>query len=66
MDNTRLPNHVIAKVERRWANKLQREAKAWNKGKLGASSAAVTARNGSRSIPVAIKRRRRTAKPFSA
>ena len=30
MDDIRLPRHVINRLEHRWANRLQRDAKAWS------------------------------------
>jgi hypothetical protein len=30
MDDIQLPRHVIDRLEHRWANRLQRDAKAWS------------------------------------
>ena len=36
MDDIQLPRHVIDRLEHRWANRLQRDAKAWS-GEKGSS-----------------------------
>jgi hypothetical protein len=62
MDDIRLPKHVIAKAEQRWASKLQQEAEAWSSRRLNGSQTGQPLRDESRSIPVTvIKRPRRNA-----
>jgi hypothetical protein len=60
MEDIRLPRHVIDRLERRWANRLQQDAKAWSdKGR------SVQLRHvqsyGPRDIPVIVRRARRAA-----
>ena len=62
MDDIRLPKHVIAKAEQRWANKLQQEAEAWSSRRPHGSQAGQLPRDKSRSTPLTvIKRPRRNA-----
>jgi len=58
MDDIRLPRHVIDRLEHRWANRLQQDAKAWS-GDRGRSVRLRHVQSyGPRDIPV-------TVKPFS-
>jgi hypothetical protein len=61
MDDIRLPRHVIDRLEHRWTNRLQQDAKAWG----GERSRSVRFRharsNGLRDIPVIVRRSRRAA-----
>ena len=61
MDDVQLPRHVIDRLEHRWANRLQQDAKAWS-GDRGSS---VRLRHvqayGPRDIPVTVRRSRRAA-----
>jgi hypothetical protein len=61
MDDILLPRHVIDRLERRWANRLQQDAKAWS----GVRGSPVRLRRvqsyGPRDIPVTVRRSRRAA-----
>ena len=61
MDDIQLPRHVIDRLEHRWANRLQQDAKAWR----GERSSSVRLRHvqsyGPRDIPVTVRRSRRAA-----
>ena len=61
MDDIRLPRQVIDRLEHRWANRLQQDAKAWG----GETSRSVRLRHvrscGPRDIPVIVSRSRRAA-----
>jgi hypothetical protein len=61
MGDIKLPRHVIDRLEHRWANRLQQDAKAWG----GERSRSVRLRhvrsNGPRDIPVTVRRSRRAA-----
>ena len=59
MKDIRLPRHVIDRLEHRWANRLQQDAKAWS-GERGMS---VQLRHvqSPRDIPVIVRRARRAA-----
>jgi hypothetical protein len=61
MDDVRLPCHVIDRLEHRWANRLQQDAKAWG----GETSRSVRLRHvrsyGPRDVPVTVRRSRRAA-----
>ena len=59
MDDVRLPKDVVARAERRWANKLQQQAKAWASGRPRGEQSGRVIRDGQRNIPVEIKRGRR-------
>ena len=61
-----LPEHVIAKAERRWANKLQEDIQAWTNGRLGSGQTKRNiVRDEHRTIPVTIKRGRRVKAPHA-
>jgi predicted dehydrogenase len=60
MQDIALPQHVIAKLERRWARHLQQDAQAWA-GERQARQFADLVRDGGRPIPVEVKRSRRPA-----
>ena len=61
MDDIQLPRHVIDRLEHRWANRLQQDAKAWS----GEKDRSVRLRHvqsyGPRDIPVTVRRARRAA-----
>ena len=61
MDDIQLPLYVIDRLEHRWANRLQQDAKAWS-GERGSS---VRLRRvqfcGPRDVPVIVRRSRRAA-----
>ena len=59
MDDVRLPKDVFARAERRWANKLQEQAKAWTSGRPRGEQGGRVIRDGQSNIPVVIKRGRR-------
>ena len=65
MDDIQLPRHVIDRLEHRWANRLQQDAKAWS----GEKDRAVRSRQvqcyGPRGIPVTVRRARRAADALS-
>jgi hypothetical protein len=62
MDRLDLPKHILEKVERRWAQKLQQQAVAWKSTRSDAHGA--TDRSSSRlQSPLAAARRNRTALP---
>lgn len=64
MDDIRLPRHVIDRLEHRWANRLQQDAKAWS-GDRGRSVRLRHVQSyGPRDIPVTDKRSRRPADAF--
>ena len=59
MDDIQLPRHVIDRLEHRWANRLQRDAKAWS-GEKGSSVRLRRGQSyGPRDIPVTVGRSRR-------
>ena len=61
MDDIRLPRHVINRLEHRWANRLQQDAKAWS-GDRGRSVRLRHVQSyGPRDIPVTVLRSRRAA-----
>jgi hypothetical protein len=61
MDDIQLPRHVIARLEHRWANRLQRDAKAWS-GERGSSVRLRRVQSyGPRDIPITVRRSRRAA-----
>ena len=61
MDDIRLPRHVIDRLEHRWANRLQQDAKAWS-GERGNSVRLRHVQSyGPRDIPVTVRRSRRAA-----
>jgi hypothetical protein len=62
MRDIALPQHVIAKLEGRWARRLQQDAQAWaGEGQARQFLDRTVVRQGNRPIPVAIKRSRRPA-----
>ena len=62
MDRLDLPKHIVEKVERRWAQKLNEQAVAWKSTRPEARGA--TNRSSSRLQPsLAAARRSRTAFP---
>lgn len=64
MDDIRLPRHVIDRLEHRWANRLQQDAKAWTGEKGRSVSRRHVQFSGRRDIPVIIRRARRAADAF--
>ena len=61
MNDIQLPRHVIDRLEHRWANRLQQDAKAWS-GERGRSVQLRHVQSYSpRDIPVIIRRARRAA-----
>jgi len=61
MDDIQLPRHVIDRLEHRWANRLQQDAKAWS-GERGRSVRLQQVQSyGRRDIPVTVRRSRRAA-----
>jgi hypothetical protein len=60
MDDIRLPRHVIDRLEHRWANRLQQDAKSWSERGRSVRLRHVQS-NGPRDIPVTIRRARRAA-----
>jgi hypothetical protein len=58
MDDIRLPRHVIDRLEHRWANRLQQDAKAWSgeRGRLVQSRRVLS--DGLRTVPVTVRRAR--------
>jgi hypothetical protein len=60
--NLALPQHVIAKLERRWAGRLQRDVRAWTGERRARQfeDRAVVG-DGGPPIPVTLKRSRRPA-----
>jgi hypothetical protein len=66
MDTIQLPKHVIARAERRWADKLQQDAQVWTSGKPGMSSTVRMVQDGLRSMPVTIKHSRKGPRAVTA
>ena len=61
MDDIKLPRYVIDRLEHRWANRLQQDAKAWS-GERGRSVRLRQVQSyGRRDIPVTVRRSRRAA-----
>ena len=61
MDDVKLPRHVIDRLEHRWGNRLQQDAKAWS-GERGSSVRFRRVQScGARDIPVNVIRSRRAA-----
>ncbi len=61
MEDMQLPRHVIDRLEHRWANRLQQDAKAW-RGERGSSGRLRRVQScGARDIPVTVRRSRRAA-----
>ena len=59
MDDVKLPRHVIDRLEHRWANRLQQDAKAWS-GERGSSVRFRPVQScGARAIPGTGRRSRR-------
>ena len=56
MDRPNLPKHIVERVERRWAQKLQEQVLAWKSSRPEARDATV---NG---VPV-VRRGKRTRRP---
>ena len=56
MDDIKLPRHVIDRLEHRWANRLQQDAKAWSGERFRRVQSC-----GARDIPVTVRRSRRAA-----
>lgn len=56
MDDIRLPRHVINRLEHRWANRLQQDAKAWSGEKDRAVRSRQVQSYGPRGIPVTVRR----------
>jgi hypothetical protein len=65
MDDIRLPRHVINRLEHRWANRLQQDAKAWSGEKDRAVRSRQVQSYGPRGIPVTVRRARRAADALS-
>jgi hypothetical protein len=63
MDDIRLPRHVIDRLEHRWANRLQQDAKAWSERGRAVHLRHVLS-DGPRDIPVTVRRTRRAADAF--
>ena len=60
MEDIRLPRHVIDRLENRWANRLQQDAKAWSdRSRTVRLRSGLT--DGSRDVPVTIRRVRPAA-----
>jgi hypothetical protein len=60
MEDIRLPRHVIDRLENRWANRLQQDARAWSSGRTRPSNPRHVQNDGARIIPVTVKRARGT------
>jgi hypothetical protein len=56
MDRLDLPKHIVEKVERRWAQKLQEQAAAWKQSRSEAQGATTTG------VPV-VRRGKGTRRP---
>jgi hypothetical protein len=66
MHTIALPQHVIAKLEGRWARRLQQDAQAWTGERQPRQfEDRAIVREGRRPIPVAIKRSKRPARATS-
>jgi hypothetical protein len=65
MNQDDLPKHVLGRIERRWAARLQREARAWHREKREATNEVVVDRGG-RTVRVTIKRATQPRVPKSA
>ena len=61
MDDIRLTRHVIDHLEQRWANRLQRDVKAWSGERGGSVRFRCVQSCGARAIPVTVIRSRRAA-----
>ena len=61
MDDRQLPRHVIDRLEHRWANRLQQDAKAWSGERGGSDRLRHVQSYGPRETPVTIRRSRRAA-----
>jgi hypothetical protein len=60
MEDIQLPRHVIDRLENRWANRLQQDAKAWSdRGRMVRLRSGHT--DGPRDVPVTIRRARPAA-----
>ena len=58
MEDIRLPRHVIDRLERRWASRLQQEVQAWSSDRSRPAHARHVQTDGARAIPVIVKRAR--------
>jgi hypothetical protein len=56
MDRQDLPKHIVERVERRWAQKLQEQALAWKSSRSEARGATATG------VPV-VRRGKRARRP---
>jgi hypothetical protein len=56
MDEIKLPNHVIDKVERRWASRLAAEAAAWHRNRPAHGLPRTVIDRAGRLVPVAFRR----------
>jgi len=56
MDDIRLPRHVINRLEHRWANRLQQDAKAWSGEKDRAVRSRQVQSYGPRGIALVVPR----------
>lgn len=56
MEDTRLPRHVIDRLEHRWASRLQQDLKTWSSDKSRPAYAHHVHTDGARVIPVIVKR----------
>jgi hypothetical protein len=58
MEDIRLPRPAIDRLEHRWASRLQQAAKAWNIDRNRPMQLRHVQIDGSRAIPVVVKRAR--------
>jgi len=61
MDDIQLPRHVIDRLEHRWANRLQQDAKAWSSERGRSVQLGRVQSCGPRDIPVTVRRSCRAA-----
>ena len=59
MEDIRLPRHVIDRLEKRWASRLQQDAKAWSSERGSSVQLRHVQLYGPRDIPVTVRRSRR-------
>ena len=55
MEEIPLPRHVIDRLERRWASRLQQGLKTWSSGRSRPAHACHVHTDGARVIPVVLK-----------
>ena len=58
MEDIRLPRHVIDRLEHRWESRLQQDVQAWSGDRRKPADALRVHIDGSRTIPVIVKRAR--------